>query len=186
VRRGCSRALTLGARKESTRLTPRRVRVGVASHPSHRSGRARLTHPARPTTGSLRTAAPTPEASAQARRRPGARGVGVRPPPSRCAGGVAGRPQLLGNPVVPRPCSPTPAGPEPPGPTVVRRGPRLAKTEGYPRVSQSRGSIAGRRHSLSTLRGVGCPPTTPDSLPAAGQALPGGIGYPQGSDERFP
>jgi len=26
---------------------------------------------------------------------------------------------------------------------------------------------------------------TQDSLPAAGQALPGGIGYPQGSDERF-
>jgi len=27
---------------------------------------------------------------------------------------------------------------------------------------------------------------TQDSLPAAGQALPGGIGYPQGSIERFP
>ena len=26
---------------------------------------------------------------------------------------------------------------------------------------------------------------TQDSLPAAGQALPGGIGYPQGSNERF-
>jgi hypothetical protein len=29
------------------------------------------------------------------------------------------------------------------------------------------------------------PATTQDSLPAAGPALPGGIGYPQGSDERF-
>ena len=27
----------------------------------------------------------------------------------------------------------------------------------------------------------GCPPTTQDSLPAAGPALPDGIGYPQGS-----
>ena len=29
------------------------------------------------------------------------------------------------------------------------------------------------------------PAATQDSLPAAGPALPGGIGYPQGSDERF-
>ena len=30
------------------------------------------------------------------------------------------------------------------------------------------------------------PATTQDSLPAAGQALPGGIRYPQGCNERFP
>jgi len=35
--------------------------------------------------------------------------------------------------------------------------------------------------SLSTLRRGGHPPTTQDSLPAAGPALPDGIGYPQGS-----
>src|SRR5437763_6868002 len=29
------------------------------------------------------------------------------------------------------------------------------------------------------------PAPTPDSLPAAGPALPDGIGYPQGSDKRF-
>jgi hypothetical protein len=29
------------------------------------------------------------------------------------------------------------------------------------------------------------PATTQDSLPAAGPALPDGIGYPQGFDERF-
>ncbi len=29
------------------------------------------------------------------------------------------------------------------------------------------------------------PATTQDSLPAAGPALPDGIGYPQGSSERF-
>lgn len=32
----------------------------------------------------------------------------------------------------------------------------------------------------------GSPPSTQDSLPAAGPALPGGIGYPRGSNERFP
>jgi hypothetical protein len=42
-----------------------RVGVGVASHPSRRSGRARLRHPARQTRDSLRTAAPTPEAGAR-------------------------------------------------------------------------------------------------------------------------
>ena len=30
------------------------------------------------------------------------------------------------------------------------------------------------------------PATTQDSLPAAGPALPDGIGYPQGSNKRFP
>jgi hypothetical protein len=39
--------------------------------------------------------------------------------------------------------------------------------------------------SLSTLRREGRPSTTQDSLPAAGPALPGGIGYPQGSNKRF-
>src|SRR5262249_20006006 len=37
----------------------------------------------------------------------------------------------------------------------------------------------------TTLRREGFPSTAQDSLPAAGQALPGGIGYPQGSNERF-
>jgi hypothetical protein len=59
---------------------------------------------------------------------------------------------FLGNPPVPMPCSPTPAGPEPPGLTVVGRGPPTYQTEGYPRVRQSRGSIARLEHSLSTLR----------------------------------
>lgn len=49
-----------------------------------------------------------------------------------------------------------------------------------------RGSIARPRHSLSPLRRSGCPEPTPDSLPAAGQALRGGIGYPLGSNEGFP
>src|SRR4051812_16182558 len=41
-------------------------------------------------------------------------------------------------------------------------------------------------HALSTLRRAGCPDSTQDSLPVAGQALPDGIGYPQGSYESFP
>src|SRR3954469_9160654 len=45
--------------------------------------------------------------------------------------------------------------------------------------------MARPAHSLSTLRSAGYPNTTQDSLPAAGQALPDGIGYPQGSNERF-
>ena len=48
-----------------------------------------------------------------------------------------------------------------------------------------RGSITRLQHSLSTLRREGRPSTTQDSLPAAGQALPDGFGYPQGSCERF-
>ena len=50
----------------------------------------------------------------------------------------------------------------------------------------SRGSIARLGHSLSTLRRARYRDATQDSLPAAGQALPGGLAYPQGSSERFP
>jgi hypothetical protein len=94
--------------------------------------------------------------STQARRRPGARSIAVRLPRRRHAGGVAGRPKFLGNPPVPMPCSPTPAGSDPPGLTVVRRGPRSTNAEGYPRVCQSRGSIARPQHALSTLRPGPC------------------------------
>jgi len=45
--------------------------------------------------------------------------------------------------------------------------------------------MAWRRSWLSTLRGVGHPTATQDSLPGAGQALLGGLGYPQGFSERF-
>src|SRR5208337_1241399 len=48
-----------------------------------------------------------------------------------------------------------------------------------------RGSITQRLISLSTLRRGGLPPTAQDSLPAAGPALPDGVSYPQGFDERF-
>jgi hypothetical protein len=48
-----------------------------------------------------------------------------------------------------------------------------------------RGSITRLLQSLSTLRGLGHPRTTQDSLLAAGQTLPDGIVYPQGHSERF-
>ena len=48
-----------------------------------------------------------------------------------------------------------------------------------------RGSITRLWHWLSTLCRMGHPTATQDSLPAAGPALPDGLGYPQGSDERF-
>jgi hypothetical protein len=45
-------------REERKERKKGRVGVGVASHPSHRSGRARLRHPARPVTRSLRHVRP--------------------------------------------------------------------------------------------------------------------------------
>jgi hypothetical protein len=125
--------------------------------------------------------------SVQARRRPGARGLAGWPPlhASTCRSGAAGRPKFLGSPRVPLPCSSTPAGPNAPAITVRRRGPRYENDEGYPRVVISGlhstalalavyASWCGSRHRC-----------TQDSLPAAGQALPGGIGYPQDSYEEF-
>ena len=78
-----------------------------------------------------------------------------------------------------------PGGTEPPGPTVIRRGPRDVQDEGSPRVFQ----ISGLNRTALTLAVYASqwlsPAPTQDSLPAAGLALPGGIGYPQGSNERF-
>ena len=48
-----------------------------------------------------------------------------------------------------------------------------------------RSSIARPQSWLSTLRRVSYPTATQDSLPGAGQALLGGLDYPQGFSERF-
>ncbi len=48
-----------------------------------------------------------------------------------------------------------------------------------------RGSITQHLISLSTLRSGGRPPPRKTRFPAAGPALPDGIGYPQGFNERF-
>jgi hypothetical protein len=58
--------------------------------------------------------------------------------------------------------------------------PLVSANRGLLACGFSRGSIARLRHWLSTLRRMGLPTTTQDSLPAACQALPGGIGPPTG------
>ena len=59
------------------------------------------------------------------------------------------------------------------------------KRRRLPPTGYFRGSITRPTNSLSTLRRVDHSTATQDSLPAAGQTLPGGIGYPLGSNERF-
>jgi hypothetical protein len=63
--------------------------------------------------------------------------------------------------------------------------PPLKPERRLPQENYFRGSITRLQHSLSTLRRKGCPSTTQDSLPVAGQALPGRPTCPQGSNERF-
>ena len=62
--------------------------------------------------------------------------------------------------------------------------PPLVTRQGLPQ-GHFRSSIAWLLNSLSTLRRKGHPFAAQDSLPGAGRALLGGLGYPQGSDERF-
>ena len=57
---------------------------------------------------------------------------------------------------------------------VQQRGPWYVQKQRLPR-KVFRSSIAWLSDSLSTLRSAGCPATTQDSLPAAGQALPDGL-----------
>ncbi len=82
------------------------------------------------------------------------------------------------------PCSQTPAGPPHQAINDARARPPQVRKRGLLQ-RESRGSITRLQHSLSTLRSAGYPTTAQDSLPAAGQALPGGTGYPQGLCERF-
>jgi hypothetical protein len=73
----------------------------------------------------------------------------------------------------------------PSGHTMSRHGPRTQHDEGSTRC----GNFGAEWHGL----GTGClrfvrritPDTTQDSLLVAGQALPGGIGYPQGPTKGF-
>ena len=122
-----------------------------------------------------------PQPRTQAGDRPGVGQPGLRPASTM---ETAGSPKFLGTPDVPWPCSPTPVGLDMPGHCgMPTRSPRLTRARTPTR--SFRGSIARPGHWLSPLRREGHPSTTPDSLPAAGQALPGGIDYPQGSNERF-
>jgi hypothetical protein len=68
---------------------------------------------------------------------------------------------------------------------VFRRGPRCVQSEGSPLVVLS--GLSGTALALAVYASQGgLLHATQDSLPAAGQALPGGIEYPQSSYERFP
>ena len=92
-------------------------------------------------------------------------------------------PSSWGTPIAPSPGSSTPAGPP-----ASDHGDAVARPPWWQRRGllhcRFRGSIHRLWCSLSTLRPGGLPPRTQDSLPAAGQALPGGLD-PQGSNERF-
>src|ERR1700733_15562620 len=72
------------------------------------------------------------------------------------------------------------------GPSVANawRGPRGRPRRGLT-TRRFRGSITQRLISLSTLRSDGHPSPRKTRFPAAGPALPDGIGYPQGFNERF-
>ena len=68
--------------------------------------------------------------------------------------------------------------------SCLTRPPPVSTTKA-PGVLYFRGSITRPLTSLSTLRRMGRPTTTQDSLLAAGPALPGGIRTRKGFSERF-
>src|SRR3954471_22517755 len=75
------------------------------------------------------------------------------------------------------------AGSVGPGASCLARPPRLTKTRAHGE------EISGLNRTAFDLAVYASqwksPATTQDSLPAAGPALPGGIGYPQGPCKRF-
>jgi hypothetical protein len=117
-------------------------------------------------------------------RRPGAFGCGRTEPPfaewRRWMSQVPGEPSTL------MPCSLTPAGPRHQANYNVSTRPLLFATARAPTTIAFRGSIAGPRRSLSTLRNLKLPPDHARLASGRWPALPGGLGGPQGSYERFP
>jgi len=98
---------------------------------------------------------------------------------------TTGSPTFLGNPACALALLSDPGRTDGIRPVAMpRRGPHGVHGRGSCMYS-FRGSITRLRHWLSTLRSAGYPYTTQDSLPVAGQALPDGLDYPQGSIERF-
>jgi len=100
---------------------------------------------------------------------------------------TARSPKFPWNPFDHSPCSPTPARPG------SSSGPRSRLPDAAPASDNDEGSprglISGLNRTAFDLAVYASqrrsPATTQDSLPAAGPALPGGIGHPQGSNERF-
>ena len=94
-------------------------------------------------------------------------------------------PRFLGTPTLHLPCSQTPAGPSMSGHYNMSVLPPPLRQQRLPQLVRFRGSMTRLLQSLSTLRRLGHPSATQDSLLAADHALPGGIGYPQGYSKRF-
>ena len=91
-----------------------------------------------------------------------------------CHRGSDGISHVPEEPLEPLPCSSTPAGLSASG--LLRCASAVpADTTTRTPTRDFRGSITRLQFWLSALRRAGYPATTQDSLPAAGQALPGGI-----------
>ena len=99
---------------------------------------------------------------------------------------MAGSLRFPSDPLVPTPCSRTPVGPMHARPLRRLGAAPACVNNGGSRKQRFRGSIARHWDSLFTLRREGHPSATQNSLPAAGQALPGGIRLPAGLHEKFP
>jgi len=84
------------------------------------------------------------------------------------------------------PRSPTPASSSRQASCGVSTRPSVPLTTSALARIVCRGSITRPAHSLCTLRRADHSATTQHSVPAGGQPLPGGAGYPLGSVERFP
>lgn len=121
-----------------------------------------------------------------ARRRLGAWGFRVWQPRANCCrDGDDRASQVPGEPSCPYALFLDPGRSARTRPFSAAARPPRCQPRRQPTTSTFRGSMARPRDSLSTLRSPRYRSTTPDSLPVAGQALPDGIGYPQGSAERF-
>ncbi len=95
-----------------------------------------------------------------------------------------GSPKFLENPSVPLPCSQTPVGLSLQAIAECRCCPRLSDDEG----SNGYHGIEAQSHGFGTCSIRFVPPsrvTTQCSLPAGGQPLPDGSGYPLGSNNVF-
>jgi hypothetical protein len=119
--------------------------------------------------------------------RPQARGCVIRSPlPDMDAWRRSGPPKFLGNPHVSTPCSQTPAESVTSSHNNAPTRPPLFKRRRLPATI----NISGLNGTASTRAVYASPAAslqrTQDSLPAVGQTLRDGIGYPQGSYERFP
>jgi hypothetical protein len=99
-------------------------------------------------------------------------------------GGQQGLPSSRETSTASMPGSSTPAGLHAPYRSGAAAWPPREERRGLPHWD-FRSSIARPQSSLSTLRRVGCPTATQDSLPGAGSALLGGLDYPQGFAARF-